>query len=206
MNKLLKKYIFILFFFTTLSSYSTSLKAEIPMGGGKYNTIQIKYAIEGDYQQGEEEFIQKDGKTYRKVSITTKIVANTFAEKTLEIDDGKFFFRINLINKTGIKLPSINKLKKEMVAKNPHLFKNKKNNPFAITPIRGQLNLTQNILDKECQGFVKNNKVYYIWNNIILKEIWEVLGKTTKIAKTLTLDTTIDDTIFTVPEDIKFHL
>jgi len=176
------------------------------MGGKQYKTIHIKYSIKGEYQQGEEEFIQKNGKTYRKVSITTKIIANTFAEKTLEIDDGENFFRINLINKTGIKLPSINKLRKEMIEKNPHLFKNKKNNPFTITPVMGKLNFTQTVLDKECQGFVKNNKVYYIWNNIILKEMWEVLGKTTKVAKTLNLDTQVDDEIFKIPDDIKFHL
>ncbi|EKD28210.1 MAG: hypothetical protein ACD_79C00386G0003 [uncultured bacterium] len=200
----LSKYILLLaLFFKLIGVYSFSPKAEIPMGSDKYEQLSINYTINGENQKGYENFIQKSGKTLREKFIETKILSNSFKEHTLEIDDGECFYRINLLNKTGIKLPSLNKLKKNMIQKNPQLFKNSNYDPFQITPSKGKLKIKENILGKDCDGFLINNKVVFIWNNIILKESWEIFGTTIKIAEKLILDEEINDSVFNIPKGIK---
>lgn len=201
------KKIIILFIFVSmiLYGYSMSPKAEIPMGANKFKSIKINYSVKGKYQNGYENFIQKNDKTYRETYLQTKILANTFKEHTLEIDDGVTFYRINLINNTGIKLPSLNKLKKEMIQKNPHLFKDGKHHPLRITPTKGKLKLKETIQGKECESYLHNNKIIYIWEDIILQEVWEVFGKTIKRAESLEINGKIKDKIFQVSKNIKFR-
>jgi hypothetical protein len=193
-----------LLYFTFFSGYPITPKAEIPMGADRFDSIKIVYSINGKFQNGRETFIQKEGKTYREVFLETKILANTYHEHTLEIDDGVHFYRINLINNTGIKLPSLNKLKKEMIDKNPHLFKSGENHPLRITPSKGMLDISETIQGKECRSYLHNNKIIFIWEDIILKEIWEVFGKTVKKAESLEIDGTIDDSVFQIPEGLTF--
>lgn len=205
MKKYKKLIILFWFFFSIFSGYSRSLpSAEIPMGANKFESIKVTYKISGKYQTGTEEFIQKGDKTYRKILIETKIMSNIFRENTLEIDDGVTFYRINLINKSGIKLPSLNKLKKEMITKNPQLFQNSEHNPLKISPKSGLQEKKESVLGKECNVYLNNNKLVYIWEDIILQEIWEVFGKIAKTADNLEVNIPVEENIFFVPKNIKF--
>jgi len=195
----------LLLYFMVFSGYPITPKAEIPIGANKFDSLKISYSISGKFQNGHETFIQKSDKTFRETYLETKILANTFHEHILEIDDGQYFYRINMINKTGIKLPSLNKLKKEMIKKNPHLFKDGKHHPLRITPSKGMLDISETIQGKECRSYLHNNKIIFIWEDIILKEIWEVFGKTIKEADTLEVDIQIDDSVFQIPEGLHFQ-
>ncbi|MBN2145169.1 MAG: hypothetical protein JW774_11145 [Candidatus Aureabacteria bacterium] len=174
------------------------------MGANKYSTLRIEYSILGEHQKGQEIFIQKNGKTYREVNILTKVLRKEYTEHTIEIDDGTYFYRINLVDKTGMKLPSINRIKRQMVENNPHLFGKGKLNPLSISPPQGLLKKTENILGRECRIYLHHNQMIYIWDEIILREINDVFGKTVKEAKKLDLNIPIEETFFSVPEGIHF--
>lgn len=175
------------------------------MGSNHFKSIRIEYEITGKHQKGVEIFIQKDKKTIRKLKIDTKILDKTYSENTLEIDDGSIFVRIDLINKIGIQLPSLNSLKQEMINKNPQFFDSNKNNPLNVTPPKGLLNKTEKILDKECKVYFFNNRFIYIWQEILLQEIFDMFEKSTKRAIKLDIDIPIDDSEFQIPADIKFQ-
>lgn len=191
-------------FFSLFINAEIRTGAEIPMGADKFNSLLVEYDISGKYQTGKETFLQKNGKTFRETYIETKILSKTFYEHTLEIDDGVMFYRINLINKTGIRLPSLNTMKRKMIEKNPHLFSPGTPNPLSITPPKGLLNKTEKILDKECKVYLYNNRMFYIWENIILQEIYDIVDKSVKKAKKLEINKTVDDQSFIVPKEVSF--
>jgi hypothetical protein len=66
------------------------------------------------------------------------------------------------------------------------------------------LDISETIQGKECRSYLHNNKIIFIWEDIILKEIWEVFGKTVKKAESLEIDGTIDDSVFQIPEGLTF--
>ncbi len=201
-------YKIILFYFLLnllLVNISIFSNAEIPMGANKFDTIRLEYSLKGKYQTGKETFIQKQNKTSREVYLETNILSKKFMEHTLEIDDGVNFYRINLINKTGMKLPSLNSLKKQMVANNPQIFKAGNKNPLSIAPPHGLTDKKETILDRECKVYFYNNKWIYIWEDIILEEIQDEMDKFIKKAEKLEVNNTIEDSSFQVPNDIKFQ-
>ena len=187
-----------------LVNISIFSNAEIPMGANKFDTLCLEYSLKGKYQTGKETFVQKQNKTCREVYLETNILSKKFMEHTLEIDDGVNFYRINLINKTGMKLPSLNSLKKQMVANNPQIFKPGSKNPLSIAPPKGLTNKKETILDKECKVYFYNNRWIYIWEDIILQEIQDEMDKFIKKAEKLEVNTPIEDTRFQIPGDIKF--
>lgn len=187
-----------------LVNISIFSNAEIPMGGDKFDTIYIEYSLSGKYQTGKETFIQAQNKTSREVYLETNILSKKFMEHTLEIDDGVNFYRINLINKTGMKLPSLNSLKKQMIANNPQIFKSGRKNPLSIAPPKGLTNKKETILNKECKVYFYNNKWIYIWENILLQEIQDAMDKFIKKAEKIEVNTPIEDSSFKIPKDIKF--
>jgi hypothetical protein len=203
-NRYNKLFLFNILFFIGFSSYHSLAKAEVPMGANKYQTLKIVYSVSGEHQKGEEIFIQKEGMTYREVNIRTKLLKKEYTEHTIEIDDGIFFYRINVLDKTGIKLPSINQIKKQMIRNNPHLFGDGKKTPLTISPSQGLLKKTEPVLGRECRIYLHHNQMMYIWDEIVLKEIDDIFGKTVKEAKTLDLDIPIEDSFFRVPEGIHF--
>lgn len=188
-----------------LVNISIFSNAEIPMGSNKFDSIRLEYSLSGKYQTGKETFIQKQNKTSREVYLETNILSKKFMEHTLEIDDGVNFYRINLINKTGMKLPSLNSLKKQMVANNPQIFKSGRKNPLSIAPPKGLTDKKETILDKDCKVYFYNNKWTYIWEDIILQEIQDAMDKFIKKAEKLEVNITIDDSSFQIPKEIKFQ-
>ena len=187
-----------------LINISIFSNAEIPMGGDKFDTLYIEYSLSGKYQTGKETFIQSQNKTSREIYLETNILSKKFMEHTLEIDDGVNFYRINLINKTGMKLPSLNSLKKQMIANNPQIFKAGRKNPLSIAPPRGLTNKKETILGKECKVYFYNNKWIYIWEDVLLQEIEDAMDKFIRKAEKLEVNLPVDDSRFMIPKDIKF--
>jgi hypothetical protein len=201
-----KSLVFSTLFAFFLSSALGLAKAEIPMGADRFKSLWIEYKIEGEHQSGRETFIQKEKKTSRETHIITKVLYQQYEEHNLEIDDGDFFYCINLIDKTGIKIPSINKLKEQMVESNPHLYKTGQlPSPLHVTPSKGKLEKTEMVQGKECAVYVSNRQVLYIWQDLILKQEWEMVGKSTKAATKLELNANVSDSIFEIPPGILFQ-
>ncbi len=176
------------------------------MGACQFKSLRVEYEIHGEHQSGRETFIQKEKKTSRETFITTKVLYQKYEEHNLEIDDGIFFYHINLIDKTGIKIPSINKLKEQMIEANPHLYKTGHlPSPLLVTPSKGKFDKTETVQGKECAVYVSNNQLLYIWQDIILKQVWEVVGKTTKTATKLELNVDVLDSDFKIPPGIRFQ-
>ena len=201
-----RPFVFLTLFALLLSGSLSLAKAEVPMGDSQFKSLRIEYEINGEHQNGHETFVQKEKKTFRDTFIATKILYQKYEEHSLEIDDGVFFYRINLIDNTGIKIPSINKLKEQIIEANPHLYKTGQlPSPLRVTPAKGKLDKTETVQGRECAVYVSNNQLLYIWSDVVLKQVWEVVGKTTKEATKLELDGDVSDTAFDVPPGIRFQ-
>lgn len=185
--------------FLNLSSIA---QAEIPMGDGKFNSLKIIYSIKSTHLEGSETFIQLGKKTFKELITTTTWHNLSNQEHTIEIDNGVQFYRINMLDKTAVALPSINKMKEEMVRRNPHLFNDILPSPLLITPKSPPLPEITTIMGKDCQVFAIRNKLLFIWNDILLKEIYEEIETVTKTATQLETNIAISEDYFNVPSHI----
>ena len=84
------------------------------------------------------------------------------------------------------------------------MFHGNEHNPLSIAPAYGLQTQKATIMGKECNVYLNNNKLVYIWENIVLQEVWEVFGKTVKCAENLEVNIPVEENIFLVPKEIKF--
>lgn len=174
----------------------------------EYNSGILTYKITADYESGSEIFLFKNNKTFKHKKII-KTTDNSISE-TIEINDGKFFFVIDMINKTGIKYenPSIfnteedteeiKKEKREMIQS----FKEE------IKPV---LNQSSNVVNEDIIFFGKPCKVIknifstsYVWNKFTLRHEITFPIKRIKEITNIQMNALVSDMKFIPPSDITF--
>ncbi len=191
-----KKFSFLLGIVFFFSSSVFSMEKIMPLI--RFDTLYIKYIIEGEYEKGAEEVFIKGDKylTIKEIKYTGKD-----KQKIMELDDGFFYYKIDLLSKTGIKRSSLIQQNKQQKTVKQHM-----DYTSAVTSsLKGHVKSgnTEVVLGKTCNIYVFLGVSTSIWNNIILKkEMNNILGYSLTKATILNVDAPLADNIFKVPDDV----
>ncbi len=176
-----------------------------------FKSAIVNYKISGSIQQGTEKlYIDEHGRKTRKERNTTITILGTKkADSTIEIDDGKYHYRIDLIKKTGEKSPSYSKMAEEILkSMSPEQKEEMKEvgkeilsglkSEGVMKPIgKGK------ILGKECEIYEVMGVKTYKWKNLALKIESPMLGNMAQEATELKIDCPIPPDKFKPPAGIK---
>jgi hypothetical protein len=176
-----------------------------------FKSAIITYRISGSIQQGAQTlYIDDYGKktrTERETTIT--VMGAKRKDSSLEIDDGNYHYRIDLMRKTGEKTPSYSKMAEEMVRTMSEDQKNdmEKLGKELAKGLTGKEAVKPagkgTVLGKECAVYDLMGVKSWLWNNLALKIKNPALGNMTQEAVELKVDVPIEPDKFKVPPDVK---
>jgi hypothetical protein len=175
-----------------------------------FKTAVITYRISGSLQEGTQTLYISDygrkTRTERETSLT--IMGQKRKESTIEIDDGDYLYRIDLLRKTGEKTPSYNKLAREMVKlMSPEQKKAMEDlGKELVKGLTGSEELkpegTGKVMGRECTIYNVMGVKSWQWNNLPLKTENPALGNMVQEAVDISIDTPIPSDKFTPPQGI----
>lgn len=175
-----------------------------------FKSAIIKYRMDGSIQQGTQTlYIDDHGKKTRTERETTiNVMGAKRKDSSLEIDDGNHHYRIDLMRKTGEKLPSYSRRAEEMV-KAMSADQKKEMEALGKELAKGLTGTEKMkpsgkgvILGKECEMYDLMGVKSWLWNNLALKIENPALGNMAQEAVELSVDVPIDADKFKPPSDI----
>lgn len=175
-----------------------------------FKSAIVKYRIGGSIQQGTQTlYIDDHGKKTRTERETTiSIMGAKRKDSSLEIDDGKYHYRIDLEKKTGEKLPSYSRRAEEMVRA---MSADKKKEMETLGKelakgLTGSEDMKPSgkgvILGKECKVYDLMGVKSWLWNGLALKIENPGLGNMVQEAVEIAVDVPIDADKFGPPPGI----
>ncbi|MCX6338970.1 MAG: hypothetical protein NTX71_03505 [Candidatus Aureabacteria bacterium] len=176
-----------------------------------FKSAIITYRISGSIQQGTQTlYIDDHGtKTRTERETTMNVMGTKRKDSSLEIDDGNYHYRIDLMRKTGEKTPSYSKMAEEMVRtmsedQKKDMEKLGKELAKGLTGREAVKPAGKGIvLGKECAVYDLMGVKSWLWNNLALKIKNPALGNMTQEAVELKVDVPIEPDKFKVPPDVK---
>ena len=175
-----------------------------------FKSAIIKYRISGSIQQGTQTlYIDDHGKKTRTERETTiNVMGMKRKDSSLEIDDGNYHYRIDLMKKTGEKLPSYSRRADEMV-KAMSAEQKKEMETLGKELAKGLTGTEEMkpsgkgiILGKECAIYDLMGVKSWLWNNIALKIENPGLGNMVQEAVEIAVDVPLDADKFKPPSDV----
>jgi len=175
-----------------------------------FKSAIIKYRISGSIQQGTQTlYIEDHGKKTRTERETTiNVMGMKRKDSSLEIDDGNCHYRIDLMKKTGEKLPSYSRRADEMV-KSMSAEQKKEMEALGKELAKGLAGTEEMkpsgkgvILGKECKMYDLMGVKSWLWNNLALKIENPALGNMVQEAVEIAVDVPIDADKFKPPPDV----
>jgi len=176
-----------------------------------FKSAIIKYRISGSIQQGTQTLSIDDygKKTRTERETTINVIGTKRKDSTLEIDDGRDHYRIDLIRKTGEKTPSFSRVAEEMV-KTMSAEQKKDMEELGKELVRGLTGKEEmkpagkgTVLGKECAVYDLMGVKSWLWNNLALKIENPSLGNMIQEAVDLQVDVPIAADKFKAPPDVK---
>jgi len=182
-----------------------------PVYAQSSNTVSsgvFTYKISGSVETGSEIFSFNKDKSRRLKTLT--LIANGSITKTLEINDGKAFYIINLDQKTGFKVPHPAIVLEKNKPQNISQEQKKIMKSFfdTLTPIRESLSTDKQssvtFFGKSCKILKGSIFKTYLWKSHILRQ--EITFPFTKIKEVIDMkiNVKVPDSMFIPPNDIKY--
>jgi hypothetical protein len=206
-RRVMRKIPFLTMLLAAIAALAPALADQKPY---PFKSAIIKYRIGGSIQQGTQTlYIDDHGKKTRTERETTiNVMGMKRKDSSLEIDDGNYHYRIDLIRKTGEKLPSYSKRAEEMVK--AMSAEQKKGMEALGKELAKGLTGTEDmkptgkgvILGKECKMYDLMGVKSWLWNNLALKIENPGLGNMVQEAVEIAVDVPIDANKFKPPPGI----
>jgi hypothetical protein len=176
-----------------------------------FKSAIITYRISGSIQQGAQTLYIDDygTKTRTERETTINVMGAKRKHSSLEIDDGNYHYRIDLMRKTGEKTPSYSKMAEEMVRTMSEDQKKdmEKLGKELAKGLTGKEEMKPagkgTVLGKECAVYDLMGVKTWLWNNLALKIENPALGNMLQEAVELQVDVPIAADRFKAPPDIK---
>lgn len=175
-----------------------------------FKSAVIKYRIGGSIQQGTQTLYIDDygNKTRTERDTVISVIGSKRKDSSLEIDDGNYHYRIDLLRKTGEKQPSYSRRADEMV-KAMSADQKREMETLGKEMARGLTGAEEMkasgkgvILGKECKTYDLMGVKSWLWNNLALKMENPGLGNMVQEAVEIAVDVPIDADKFKPPSDV----
>lgn len=200
--------------FLTLSAFTMTAgaaKAAEPPKPYPFKSAIVTYKISGSLQNGSETLYIDDygRKTRTERSTTMTLMGMAEKDNTLEIDDGKYRYVIDLAEKTGTKMPSASRMAQEMLEKmSPEQKKAMEEIGMEIVKgLSGKEDFKPigkgKVIGKECEIYEIMGMKTWQWKNLVLKMEGPSLGNMLQEATELKVDCPIPAGSFKPPAGIK---
>jgi hypothetical protein len=176
-----------------------------------FKSAVVVYKISGTIQEGTQTvFIDDHGRkmrTERDTALT--ILGRTQKESIVEIDDGEWIYRIDLVKKTAEKAPSYSRIAREMVgAMSPAqktAFEEIGRELTRGHAVSGEVASKgkEKVLGRDCDLYEAMGMTTWLWNNLPLRKKSPSLGDMVQEAVELKVDVPIPPEKFLPPRGMK---
>lgn len=172
--------------------------------GRSYDTAKINYQWRGNIV-GTEDFYAKGNKRRSEIHTVTTVDGKETKQDMLIINDGEYIYKIDLNSKLALK--ESNPFKEELKTKSPEELKSLRkkmalylNESDELPKPTGKAHLA----GKDCDIYtLGNSTTKCLWDEQVLKtELVVDSGKTIQEATKVQVEMDLDDSLFTLPEDV----